>query len=660
MNVELALKDRKAEIAYMDQKNKTLVEQIRSVEAQISHLENGMEKNLKYFLKYFDCENTIAINNCHCHHQRDLSTGSSTDNNESLNQLRVLKKQYKETLAKNSELEMKVRSLSEEVVGLHANKDTLQPFRVRQNSATSFQVGGNHSQQDQQIDIMMALCRELSLVNAKLTLELAETKQMLEINQTEVANMTTRIDELEMNDICLSERSSPPPTRRANYSSSLAQEILSSSFKQSMHQMKTVMMINSDVDESPSEMGESVSVNSPIFSRNQILELSNSNPLYDIEKLNILPPLYPDKFLPHGVSASPLGRVLSVGKTSKRETASTTKVFIQSLISMASSLNSRLSKTDTLSEPAANVSSPGATTTATTTGSDFSTIISPTVTLVQTLLTEIAQLRRSMNDLSLAYFEVMSTKAQEHEAATTAAAVTAIAIASSLDEINAANGSPARRIHKTIHRMLSNPGSLFSPSSQRQPSSHLLQTSTSQQQNQQEQQPLLSSAPDATATNVVNPHTNSTITSVRKLSSPRQRSVSSPRLKYHVVPASVTPATAKAINISRAITPIPPTKDDENESDESLFDFDPPPDHPYWRQINSPDTATAAEATTPAVSRKNAIGSSSRAPNLVVDNEEAGLSEIPPPDHPYWKSQNQLSLRSSKSFFDLFQVNKKA
>ncbi|KAJ3097608.1 hypothetical protein HK100_005305 [Physocladia obscura] len=605
---------------------------------------------------------------------------------------------------------MKVHRLSEEVVSLHANKDTLQPFRVRQNSAASSQGGRNYSQQqDQQVDIMMALCRELSSANAKLTLELTETKQMLENNQTEVANMTALIDELQMNDIHLSDISSPPATRHTNYSSSLAQEILGSSFKQSMLQMKPAMMTNSDVDESPSEMGESVSVSSPIFPQNQTFELNNSSVLYDIEKLNMMPPLYPDKSLSPAASASSLGRVLSVGKASKRETAPTTKVLIQSLLSMASSLNSRLSKTDTvainrrlrrafdikeltrladsvisnietdisnlssrfpnnrLSTSAATLSPPSTTTTS---GSDYSTIISPTVTLIQTLLTEIAQLRRSMNDLSLAYFEIMSIKAQEHEAAATAAAATVATTGttSSLEGSNTANASPAVRIQKTIHRMLSNPGSLFLSSSQLQQSLQVLQPSRppqqqhQQEQNQQEQQPVLSSASSAIATNSTNIHTNSPITSSSMLSSPRQRSVSSPRSQQHIVPASVTPATATAVNISRAPTPIPPTKD-ENEADESVFDFDPPQDHPYWRQIDSTENSDAAtlgtQVATPAISRKNTIGSSSRPLIFAVGNEEAGLSEIPPPDHPYWKSENQLSTRSSKSFFDLFQINKK-
>ncbi|KAJ3005794.1 UNVERIFIED_CONTAM: hypothetical protein HDU68_004401 [Siphonaria sp. JEL0065] len=468
---ELELSETRMEVSQLLKKTKTLSTQLQSAETRISQLQSALEKSgMK-----------TPTNQTHNNSDFPPSTSTSENNVETMKLVREFKKQSKIHTSEKRDLESQILKLKEELVALQcvAAKQQQHQQQQQQQSGTS----SNGSLNGGQTDIMVALVRELTSANGKLEGECKEVKGLLEKSQQEVVRLMAQVEDLELGmhsaEMAVGNNSGSGHVEGL-LETSLAHEIMSG-----VGGGLQMRGLDSEFDDSfASDMG-AIGMSPPKFFGKDGFSGNNSS-------IDLL------KGLEKGLSVSPS----SSGSEGKRRPTtggvhSSTHVLIRSLHSVAMSINSRLLSTDTVSinrrlrrafdlaeltrlshsvltnieHDIQNMStrfptrSPRKSLSQNT--EDLLMIVDPMVKLVQMLLGEVASLKRGMNDLSLAYFEIVKKKAEESESVLNSPRVGRSSSSVGMrNSVGAKSGEDEEEgglvgFQKQLHKVLSNPVLLF-------------------------------------------------------------------------------------------------------------------------------------------------------------------------------------------------------
>ncbi|KAJ3077152.1 hypothetical protein HDU98_007537 [Podochytrium sp. JEL0797] len=643
----------KFSITSASRKSINLTDHLRAAESRISNLQTALEK--------CGSRSSTPSSNVIYQQQHPLSNTASED----AKQLRALKKQLKQTHAQKTELELQVHRMNEDLLALQ-NIQTATTKSIQTVNASASR-GSTLEKQSQPPDIMISLVRELSSSNAKLTLEANELKDLLAASEVEILALRSTVEELEhFGDGGMHSAEMLADT-------SLAVELGESA--------EMVQMGNLE-----SEFGDSVisdvTPTSPILKKGFMRQLpSGVDILGEAER-------WERGGIPHSPTTSNsekhLEGVGSGAGASRRSSIasstnlsqSTTQILIRSLHTTALSIHSRLASTDTVSinrrlrrafdlteltrlshSVLTNIETDiqtlssrfaiHASPTRTPQSEEIVTIVKPMVNLVQMLLREVCDLKRSTNDLSLAYFDVMSNKALDHETRRvpkSRSSSTGSKRDSSQTRPEFGKEEDATMglglIQRQLTRMFSNPALVFSKSPGRGTDTPPM--------------PNLSSSPSR-----VSGFTRGSMV---------QREASSIRT---VDPTSPSSTSSTSIPIQQPRRSQPASQDQE-AMDPTIFN--PPPDHPFWkstpngdlyRMSSSPFLIFAKSATAPPMpnlssssstrdSELSRLPSNPTAPTTPVakhlsslpqpDSNQSEEDEIdsqlfnPPQDHPFWKT----------------------
>ncbi|KAI8845807.1 hypothetical protein BJ741DRAFT_585868 [Chytriomyces cf. hyalinus JEL632] len=425
-SLEASVAEKKSEIVHLLHKNGSLADHLRQAELKIIQLQKSAAKSSST-------------------HQPSSSLTSaegdnfpSQTNSSHTNTIQTLRKQLKKTSSRNADLESRIQALLEQIQMLKESKTWLDSKISEVAASNNFEQEAIHSKPSDQStneNIMLSLLQELTNANAKLSADLKETRVFLEASQAQVSSMALHIEELQHQDFF--------PHDLGNPESSLAHEL-----DQSMQLAGDSSLERSrgeDDDEGFDTEGSASSPGTGGFNAKAGTSLPRHLETEWSRGLKSQKAEAPFR------SASLNGRDVSQTPSSKMNNA--TKTMMATLNSCAASLHARLLGADTVAinrrlrrafdlaeltrlshSVITNIESdienlmqrfPTATTHNSSSNSrsslnegvtsyhdQLTTLIHPTVKTIQTLLRTVAQLKRSVNDLSLAYFEVVASKAE--------------------------------------------------------------------------------------------------------------------------------------------------------------------------------------------------------------------------------------------------------
>ncbi|KAJ3262739.1 hypothetical protein HDU77_000181 [Chytriomyces hyalinus] len=676
-SLEASVAEKKSEIAHLLHKNGSLADHLRQAELKIIQLQKSAAKSSST-------------------HQPSSSLTSaegdnfpSQTNSSHTNTIQTLRKQLKKTSSRNADLESRIQALLEQIQMLKESKTWLDSKISEAAASNNFEQEAIHSKPSDQSsneNIMLSLLQELTNANAKLSADLKETRVFLEASQAQVSSMALHIEELQHQDFF--------PHDVGNPESSLAHEL-----DQSLQHAADSSLERSREDEDDEGFDTEESASSPGaggFNAKAGTSLPRHLETEWSRGLKSQKAEAPFR------SASLNGRDVSQTPSSKMNSA--TKTMMATLNSCAASLHARLLGADTVAinrrlrrafdlaeltrlshSVITNIESdienlmqrfPTVTTHSSSSNSrsslnegvtsyhdQLTTLIHPTVKTIQTLLRTVAQLKRSMNDLSLAYFEVVANKAENElsnqergrkaaSALTTKQSMILSRTSSSrrsrsilaVAETVSAVGSLAQR----LQRMVSNPGlaNAFQPTvglkavkqvSDRQPTAeplgspeatpgerYLSMISMHSPVSRGESnmlagvldalappllpQPKFFSGESGNGESEASAREEIKHTPIHAVGSPKSiESSTSQSATIDDSPETPKGEPRKRIDVQANIGVVA-TDVEAEEDPHSVDDFqDPPPDHPYWK-----------------------IGHAKHG------GEED--FEDPPPDHPYWKA----------------------
>ncbi|KAJ3236675.1 hypothetical protein HDU81_010534 [Chytriomyces hyalinus] len=486
-SLEASVAEKKSEIAHLLHKNGTLADHLRQAELKIIQLQKSAGKSSSTYqpsssLTSAEGDNFLSQTN---------SSHTST--------IQTLRKQLKKTSSRNADLESRIQALLEQIQLLKESKTWLDSKISEAAASNTFVQEATHSNPNDPStneSIMLSLLQELTNANAKLSADLKETRVFLEASQAQVSSMALHIEELQHQDFF--------PHSLENPETSLAHEL-----DQSMQHAGDLSLDRSrgedddegfDTEESASSPGTGVNTKAGTsLPRHLETEWSRG--------------LKAQKGDAPFRSASLNGRDVSQTPSTKMNSA--TKTMMATLNSCAASLHARLLGADTvainrrlrrafdLAEltrlshsvitniesdienlmqrfPTANAHTSSTSNSrsslnegGTSYHDQLTTLIHPTVKTIQTLLRTVAQLKRSMNDLSLAYFEVVASKAENEISNQERGRKAASALTTKQSMILSRNSSSRRSrsilavaetvsavgsLAQKLQRMVSNPG----------------------------------------------------------------------------------------------------------------------------------------------------------------------------------------------------------
>ncbi|KAI9353644.1 hypothetical protein BDR26DRAFT_848947 [Obelidium mucronatum] len=604
---ELELAEAKLEISHLIKKSKSLSNQLQASDTRISQLQSALEKYGSKPRGPDSGDNTL-----------DNLFPSTSMQQDSKLIIRDLKKQAKQHASEKRHLETQIQQLKEDLVVLQCVSTNKQAGTGRSGSSQQGFVDDAQQTHHQQTDLLVALVRELTNANGKMEGECKELKALLEKSQQEVLRLASHMEELEFGlhaADAMNGANMIGGSHESFLDTSLAREILGDD--SSALQMRG---LDSEFDDSFVSDAGGVGSGSPKFGKEGFDSSSSSS-------IDIL------KGLEKGLSVSPSSSA-SEGRRGRPSaaagsSASSTYATIRTLHSTAISIHARLVSTDTVSinrrlrrafdlteltrlshSVLTNIEydiqnlttrfpspSPRRSLSSQNSSDDILMIVDPMVKLVQILLGEIAGLRKGVNDLSLAYFEVVKRKAEESEINVAAKSPRlgsrSRSSSSGFDRRGLENGDTtpltAGFQWPPLHNVLSNPGLIFGQSSSSPSKSNSASITSSKE-------PVGIPLPAAARSS----SRGSTATR-----SPVLRETASLNLTSGLQLLSTT-----HVSVSQASVTSPAETDDVVD-----VAFDPPPDHPYWKTVSQEQ--------------------------IVHGINEEGVLGDPPPDHPFWKSRTR-------------------